>query len=187
MKSLNLKKQAQKETGKWKRKTITSIKTLQKQIESLNERLTEREAELHESLQKLADIDASKPTNQSNAMATEINKSIDEKLNTMQTTIINLMEEKLNTITKQNEDKVLAISNQINERSYASAILGDNTDKNTNSNRRNQVTPAVSNFRSIMMSTKNEELAEQRDQEIRSCNIIIHGKLEGGETTTQIL
>ena len=29
-----------------------------------------------------------------------------------------------------------------------------------------------------MMSTKNEELAEQRDKESRMCNIIIHGKEE---------
>ena len=37
---------------------------------------------------------------------------------------------------------------------------------------------ATEDFRTIMMSTRNEELAEEREKKLRSCNVIIHGSDE---------
>ena len=153
------------------------IKILQDQNESLNKRLDERENKLDKAIQQLTGLD--KTNNLNDKFAIEINKSIDNRINAMQSTIINLMETKLNEITKQNEDKFIAINNKQNvESSYATALGGKDGGRPDVSVTNNQFTPTVANFRSIMMSTKNEELAEQKDKEMRSRNIIIHGKQE---------
>ena len=47
--------------------------------------------------------------------------------------------------------------------------------------------PIVEDFRSLMMSTRNEELAELRDKKERSCNIIIHGKEESTGQQSDVL
>ena len=51
-----------------------------------------------------------------------------------------------------------------------------------NSKQQHQVpnTQSFESFRSIMMSTKYEDLSEQKDKESRACNIIIHGKEDLG-------
>ena len=45
--------------------------------------------------------------------------------------------------------------------------------------------PGVQNFRSIMMSARNEELAEKRDKKVRCTNIIIHGLKESSREEDQ--
>ena len=66
--------------------------------------------------------------------------------------------------------------------SYASATASNI--QNTLQSIRNNPTP----FREIMMNTRNEELAEEREKKSRCCNIIIHGKCESaGEDDDKIL
>ena len=45
--------------------------------------------------------------------------------------------------------------------------------------------PGVQNFRSIMMSARNEELAKKRDKKVRCTNIIIHGLKESSREEDQ--
>ena len=73
------------------------------------------------------------------------------------------------SITKSVEEKIK--SAKLETESYASkaAEISEKTSK-----------PGVLDFREIMMNTRNEELAEERDKRLRSKNIIIHGRAESG-------
>ena len=145
------------------------VERLRKENESLNERLNERETELDETLQKLAETDS--PTNEPSGknLLKEIEKSMQNRFTEMQKNLTHLIDEKI---------KVNSCANT-GEPTYASTILGYNTEPNNNTGQKqsNQATP-INNFRTIMMSTRNEELAEEKDKKLRSCNVIIHGREE---------
>ena len=101
-------------------------------------------------------------TRENDSTITFIEKVIDSRFNTMQNNLVNLIEERLNA--------------NCNETSYASTTKGTQNNRITTITNPNK--PHAPNFRSIMMSTRNEELAEQRDKKARESNIIIHGKEE---------
>ena len=154
------------------------IEQLRKQNETLHERLNERETALDETLQRLADADspAVKPT-EGKVVLDHIEKSIEERFNNMQEILINIIDKKLKS---EPRDK--------SNRTYASTTSGENTDMESIQETRNhQMTPIAENFRSIMMSTRNEELAEQKDKKERACNIIIHGREENNEQRNDTL
>ena len=145
------------------------IERLKKDNENLNERLTERETELDETLQKLADSDCpNAEKNKNKSLIEKIEISIQNRFDVLQQDLKILIDEKIN-------DK----SNNVGNVSYASAITYEgNKDGNTQQQKINQMKNATEDFRTIMMSTRNEELAEEREKKLRSCNIIIHGSDE---------
>ena len=146
------------------------IETLKKQNENLNIRLDEREDELHKTLQQLADIDPPLMERNEKEIMRHVEQTIDNRMKTMQENLVNLIKENL-CIQAKTELST----------SYASATKGQEL-HDSNITKINSTKPVISNFRSIMMATKNEELAEERDKKARECNIIIHGKDENKET-----
>lgn len=153
------------------------IDRLRQQNESLNERLDERENALDEALQKLADIDC--PTLESNEnkiLLSQIERSVQNKIEGMQDILISMINEKLESSTKNTDKK---------STSWASVTTGETSSDLSNDNvqetHNRQITPVVQELRSIMMSTRNEEMAEQREKKERVCNIIIHGKEESDQ------
>ena len=152
------------------------IERLKQQNENLNERLDERENELHDVLQKMAAIDC--PTNISNEsklLLGQIEKSIKERFDTMQNTFTKMIDEKFDVNAKVTDDKLL---------SYAATVTKNITETTNSSNsvqEDNQIKTTTENYRSLMMSTRNEELAEQREKRERACNIIVHGREENND------
>ena len=146
------------------------VERLRKENENLSERLSERENELDETLQKLAENDPPTAEPSGKNLLVKIEKSIQDRFTEMQKNLTDLIDEKM----KVNNHV------SIGEPTYASAMLGYNKEPNENTGQvkqSNQAT-AINNFRTIMMSTRNEELAEEKDKKLRSCNIIIHGREE---------
>jgi len=95
-----------------------------------------------------------------------------KRCDSIEVSLIKIIDEKLNTNIK-NKNNILS--------SYASIITEDGKDSRKPSQKAKQYngSPAiVEDFRSLMMSTRNEELAEEKDKKGRVCNIIIHGKGE---------
>ena len=156
-------------------KTSKEIEILKKQNETLSERLDEREAALDEALQQLADAADNDfsldDTMENNALLDKIENSIQNRFNSMQVNLINMIDKKLESNNKDTCNKIL---------SYASTVTKNidtiNADSDPSKEIKSPLTaPTVEDFRSIMMSTRNEELAEEREKKERCCNIIIHG------------
>ena len=139
------------------------ILELKKQNESLKEQISERTQTSDEPLKDITNSEklTFKP-HEGDTIITYLEKAIDNRINSMQNNLVNLIEEKLNT--------------NCTEKSYASTTKGITNNETTTITNPNKA--VVPNFRSIMMSTRNEELAEQRDKKARESNIIIHGKEE---------
>lgn len=146
------------------------ISLLAQENESLNVRLTEREQALHESLKQLADADT--PV----VGIDKVEKIINDKMNTMQTKLFEMINKKL--------DDNSANSNNTTTVSYAAVTNGSKAEEDL---RKQQMKPMIENFRTIMMATKNEELAEIRDKKERSRNLIIHGKEESEDNQVDTL
>ena len=150
------------------------IERLRKQNENLNERLNEREMALDETLQQLADANnTAVESKESKSLVDRIEKTFTERFKNMQANLIEIIDEKIN----------INSNSKINDkRSYASTAAGT-VENNTTQGIPHQIIPSAQNFRSLMMSTRNEELAEEKDKKERMCNIIIHGKGENKEQT----
>lgn len=156
-------------------KTNREIENLKKQNETLNERLDEREQALDDALQQLADATdhdfSFDDTMDNNVLLDKIENSIQNRFNTMQVNLINIIDKKLQTNSKDTCNKIL---------SYASTVTKTTNTLSADPNSKKEVrsplpTSTAEDFRSIMMSTRNEELAEEREKKERCCNIIIHG------------
>lgn len=131
------------------------IDQLRKEKSLIELKLKEKQISTKE-YQKVSDSNAS---NLQTVMAEEI-KSIKGMFE-------NRLCEMEQSITKNFEHKIDALKQQTE--SYASKVGGTSA---------NISKPEVMNFREIMMNTRNEELAEERDKKLRSKNIIIHGRNE---------
>ena len=130
-------------------------KEIQKKNENLSEPLEEREKALDDTLQQLH--------NAEDPLITQIENSCNERFSSMQTILMKLIDEKITKNLNFGRTKQL---------SYASTTAGiDNEAISANTNLRQQV-PNTQSFRSLMMATKNKELAEERDKKERMCNII---------------
>ena len=138
------------------------ISLLAQENEALNARLTEREQALDETLKQLADADT--PV----VGIDKVEKIINDKMTTMQTKLFEMINKKL-------DDKAIH-NNNTTTVSYAAATNGKKI--GFQEPRKQQMKPMIENFRTIMMATKNEELAEIRDKKERSKNLIIHGREE---------
>jgi len=138
------------------------ILRLQNEVQKLKEKLGEPVDQADTCTQ----ID--EENNQNTPMNTDIIKLIEEKLNTglnaIKINVNQLIENKLNTIIEPNTNETN--SNKI--QNYANVV-----GKNQNS--------VISDFRTIMMANRNEELAEETEKKRRSTNLIIHGKDESAE------
>lgn len=66
--------------------------------------------------------------------------------------------------------------NTNNRMSYESTACKDIIEEQNDENKMKETT--TKDLRSILLSTRNEEKAEQRDQKLRLCNIIVHGRKE---------
>ena len=98
----------------------------------------------------------------------EIGISFEQKLNKMETKLIDLINHRT-SIESSSKNKL----------TFASAVTG----VDTTLNRMPYQTTNNQDFKAIMMSTRNEELMEERDRKQRISNIIIHGKEENSEKT----
>ena len=133
------------------------IEILKKQNENLSERLEEREKALDDTLQQLQ--------NAEDPLIKQIENTFNERFNSMQTILMKSIDEKIN--------KNLNLGKS-NKPSYASTAA-DVNNESISANSKPQQVPNTQSFRSFMMATRNEELAEERDKKERMCNIIIHG------------
>ena len=138
------------------------ILRLQNEVQKLKEKLGEPVDQADTGTQIDEENNHNKPMN------TDIVKLIEEKLNTglnaIKINVNQLIENKLNTIIEPNTNETN--SNKI--QNYANVV-----GKNQNS--------VTSDFRTIMMANRNEELAEETEKKRRSNNLIIHGKDESAE------
>ena len=152
--------------------TNEEIEKLKKEKETLNERLNERETVLDETLQRLAAVNDTPTTtsNENKQLINHIEKSINDQISNMQVNLFSMIDEKIKSTWKNTEHSP----------SYASVTQGDKIAEDTSQGvRHHKIKPTIENFRTIMMKTKNEELAEQKDKKERACNIIMHGKEDG--------
>ena len=145
------------------------LERLREQNQNLTERLNERETALDKTLQQRSITDETAgESRESKSLVEIIERTFNERFKNMQTNLIEIIEEKIYVNSNSKTD---------NKRSYASTTAGIFE----TSNKQHEIIPSVQNFRSLMMSTRNEELAEEKDKKERSCNIIIHGKDENKE------
>ena len=129
--------------------------------------MAKKENELDKTLQKLGNADSLSASSKNNCTLDQMEKFMINGFSVMQKSLVNLIERKIN-VTNTTDNGGL---------SYKSVDSGNlkGLQKEIGNKVNNTVTE---NFRSIMMSTRNEELAEEREKRKRSCNIIIHGKEE---------
>ena len=94
----------------------------------------------------------------------------------MQTTMKTQIYEMKESIQASIEEKIEKTCHEMHKKTYASTVVGKDVElrSTTNASRNND-------FRSVMMNTKNEELAEENEKKARSLNFIIHGKNEVSE------
>ena len=156
---------------------------LRKEVESLTEKLCQRETALQETQEKLAESDWLEPADVAVDSA-----YIYKKMETLIDTRMNNIEEKFAAIEKKIEKKEAEekeVDARVNHSSdeavptFASIIGGATAKSSLRPTEYRK--PAIDNFRAIMMSTKNEEMVEERARKDRSCNLIIHGQKEGTE------
>ena len=151
-----------------------------KELQKEMERLREENKTLTERLQKALDKTSQQPeeTNdtaieetKNESLVERIENSFNERFAAMQANLVEIIDEKISNVNSNSS------SIPINQKSYASTTAGNSE----TSNKQHQKIPSVQNFRSLMMSARNEELAEEKDKKERMCNIIIHGKGEDSE------
>ena len=190
----------EQDRGKKKRKLADSCKeeskvteNLRAQVDNLTNRLSERESELHELREKMAEAEWSE-SSEIEKLKKEINqlKKQDTKKPAKEKTEVNLicekiqsiigermdkLEEKMITIEKNQTDggqKLIHAVNTVTDQAatYASIISGNvassQTTGSTNEN------DAV-NIRDIMRQSKNEEMQEEAEKRRRDCNSAVHG------------
>ena len=139
---------------------------LKKQVENLSERLNERENELHEAWEKLAESEWTEqpspkntPISTSSAenMIGSIQESLDARFKLLQDTLTAAIDDKI-----KNEN-----SNESARRSYTDAVSAGAQKPQA--------------FHNVMLTTRNEEIVEEKDKAARASNLIIHGVDEGGD------
>ena len=145
------------------------IKRITTENKNLRERLNERETTLQETFQKLAEADSINANDKNGTFLEKMESFMQKRFDEMQSNLTTMIDQKI--------DK--SISGTVTN-TYASAISGDNREvKDAISTQLEQANRSTTdNFRSIMLSARNEELAEERDKKLRACNIIIHGSDE---------
>ena len=171
-------------------KKDAETKSLKEQVILLNEKLAERETTLDETLKTLNEKDwkenhqEKEPSNTS--ILSEMQKIIENKFNHLESTISIIVEKKL-------DEKQVAVESTL-ENVIKKSTLNATSDENmqditipisttkqiqsyAESTNKKNVTPGT-NFRAIMLATKNEELAEETERKRRGQNLIIHGKEE---------
>ena len=121
---------------------------MKKQNDILTEHLGERETELDEVLQKLADAQSPTECSKNKPLLTQIEKLIENRFNNVQSNLLNMIDEKLSSNLNAGKQSTYASTTAAEENNI------DSIQKQTRHN--------VQNFRSRMMSTRNEELAEQK-------------------------
>ena len=148
---------------------------LRKQVENLTERLGEREGELHEAREKLAESEwkeastSPKPTTKE---ATQHQPDIKRMIQEIQENMEKRFTEMENTIKNS-----IAIENEISQEGAATYATVASNIKQIRQNTEGLKSTA----RSEMMEKRNEELAEVREKKMREKNIVIHGKAESDE------
>ena len=120
--------------------------------------LAELESALDETLQRLTDMNNNDDNNLVRMIEEKLTTGLETRLKSLQDTLTASIEEKL---------KVCYNKMTSNSKSYAQ-IAGRNTIENPEE------------FRTILLSTRNEELVEERNRTARAGNIIIHGVDENG-------
>ena len=132
---------------------------LKEQMENLTVRLSERENELHEAREKLAEsewVDTPTTSIDTTSICRKLESIIKQRMDTI--------EEKLTCMEKK----------QVKDTSQAtySETLQDPTNHQ----------PSITSFREIARAAKMEDLEEENQKRIRQNNIIIHGKTEREST-----
>ena len=140
------------------------IEKLTKLCDTLSERLSEREIALNGANQILSDTE--NPLSESSKTKTlnNIEESLPKQFDALQANLIKIINEKCKFARKKESKEPL---------SYA-----ETTTSHLPLNKSSQKQSSVDNFRSIMMATRNAEIAEQKDRKERACNLIIHGREE---------
>ena len=133
-----------------------------KELNEIREQLAERE---YEHTENTTINQQNLPKAETETLMKNLETIIERKMNKIEERFVSI-EEKLQ-LDMQKQKEIAAPS-------YSSALTKD-IEKQIG--KVNNPTP----FREIMMNTRNEELAEEREKKARSCNIIIHGKCESNE------
>ena len=133
-----------------------------KELNEIREQLAERE---YEHTENTTINQQNLPKAETETLMKNLETIIERKMNRIEERFVSI-EEKLQ-LDMQKQKEIAAPS-------YSSALTKD-IEKQIG--KVNNPTP----FREIMMNTRNEELAEEREKKARSCNIIIHGKCESNE------
>mgnify|MGYP001147636944 CR=1 FL=1 len=150
------------------------LENLKKKNENLIQRIHEREKALEDYHQQcIAAEESDKRSKRENELLIkELGRSFEEKFNNMETKLMDLINHKT-SIESSSKSKL----------TFASAVTGVDT---SIQNRMPHQTVNKQNFKEIMMSTRNEEIMEERDRKQRINNIIIHGKEENSEKKDDI-
>ena len=149
-------------------------KRLKEKVVSLTAALDEREITLDETLKSLNEKDWDKKLQDKDSgsikMLSEMQKIIDTKFRNLESTISNIVEKKLDEKQVTNTVKATTATTPATHGSPASyaSVVGSNQAEDISG----------TNFRAIMLATKNEELAEETEKKRRAHNLIIHGKVE---------
>ena len=148
---------------------------LRKQVENLTERLGEREGELHEAREKLAESEwkeaSTLPTPKTKEVAQpqpDIKRIIQEIQENMEKRFTEMEKTIKNSIASEKEKPQDGVA------TYADVASNI---KEIRQNTEGLKSPA----RTEMMEKRNEELAEVREKKMREKNIVIHGKAESDE------
>ena len=126
------------------------IERLMKENEDLSEWLNERETVLDDTRKKLEDM------NSTNL------EEIENRFKIMQEDFKSFIDEKLNFHNHLKDKGTLP---------YAPEVSGDISKEVNDKNQ-------MDTYQSLMLSKRNEEIAEEHEKKSRSCNIIIHGRKE---------
>ena len=153
------------------------IKTLSEHEVTLRDLLEDRENTLHATEEKLNAVENSTVSNSNNST-----DNLHIKIQNLLTTRLNLIQESTDKITNQrfdemekNIDQLITkkIEDRVAEGIETRAIgVQDQNQSYANSLKNNQV---VSNFESIIKTTKNNELVQEKEREKRSANLIVYG------------
>ena len=123
--------------------------------------MEERKKALDETLQQLQ--------NAEEPLMKQIEKTLEDRFNSMQTILMSFIDEKINKSLNQRFTNAM---------SFAFATSGANASF-TQADIKQQQSTNPQSFRELMLATRNEELAEEKEKKERMKNMIIHGKDEG--------
>ena len=149
--------------SKYAQQKNNDIKLLKQQVQTLTEKLENREAELEDALKTLNENDWNEKSHEkesgSSELLTEMQKMIDIKFRNMESTVSNIVEKKL-------EEKQIGAGNK----TYAQAVDADLAKHESTTNGQ-----LVENLRNVIRESKNEEISEEKEKKKRERNVIIHG------------